>query len=178
MRSSFCLEKYMEIKFAYGKCVFTRPRIENVDQMVQMMNNENIASMLSAKRRIITRESELEWIQAHQDDLTFSAYDRESLEFIGNCSFNEIDGKRGEIGLSICAHMQGKHYAKDIISGLAAYGFRELELDEIYAIVFSDNVRSLQCVTELGFKEYARKKNVLERNGVPVDEVYLRIKRN
>ena len=63
----------MEIKFAYGKCVFTRPRIENVDQMVQMMNNENIASMLSAKRRIITRESELEWIQAHQDDLTFSA---------------------------------------------------------------------------------------------------------
>ena len=76
MRSSFCLEKYMEIKFAYGKCVFTRPRIENVDQMVQMMNNENIASMLSAKRRIITRESELEWIQAHQDDLTFSAYDR------------------------------------------------------------------------------------------------------
>ena len=42
----------MEIKFAYGKCVFTRPRIENVDQMVQMMNNENIASMLSAKRRI------------------------------------------------------------------------------------------------------------------------------
>ena len=74
--------------------------------------------------------------------------------------------------------MQGKHYAKDIISGLAAYGFRELELDEIYAIVFSDNVRSLQCVTELGFKEYARKKNVLERNGVPVDDVYLRIKRN
>ena len=178
VQSSFCLEKYMEIKFAYGKCVFTRPRIENVDQMVQMMNNENIASMLSAKRRIITRESELEWIQAHQDDLTFSAYDRESLEFIGNCSFNEIDGKRGEIGLSICAHMQGKHYAKDIISGLAAYGFRELELDEIYAIVFSDNVRSLQCVTELGFKEYARKKNVLERNGVPVDDVYLRIKRN
>lgn len=50
----------MEILFSYGKCVFTRPRIENVDDMVEMMNNEIISSMLSAKKRIITREAELE----------------------------------------------------------------------------------------------------------------------
>ena len=73
--------------------------------------------------------------------------------------------------------MQGKHYAKDIILGLVRYGFEELGLDEIYAIVFSDNVRSLNCVTQLGFQEYARNKNILERNGIPVDDIFLSLKR-
>ena len=168
----------MEILFSYGKCVFTRPRIENVDDMVEMMNSEKISSMLSAKKRIITREAELKWINAHQTDHTFSVYDRVSLEYIGNCSYNEIDGSRGEIGITIREPMQGKHYAKDIISGLVRYGFQKLGLDEVYAIVFSDNVRSLNCVTQLGFREYARDKNILDRNGVPVDDVYLSLKRN
>ena len=167
----------MEIVFAYGKCVFAHPRIENVDDMVEMMNNEKISSMLSARRRVITREFEIEWINQHQNDHTFSAYDCETLEYIGNCGYNEIDGGRGEIGITICEHMQGKHYAKDIILGLVRYGFEELGLNEIYAIVFSDNVRSLNCVTQLGFQEYARNKNILERNGIPVDDIFLSLKR-
>ena len=166
----------MEVIFKYGKCIFTRPNMNNVDDMVEMMNNEKISSMLSTKKRVITREKEIEWINEHQDDNNFSVYDKETLEYIGNCGFNEIDNNRGEIGLTIREAMQGKHYAKDIINGLIDYGFNVLGLDEIYSIVFSDNVRSINCMVQLGFEEYKRDKNVTERNGNKIDDVYYSIK--
>ena len=167
----------MEVIFKYGKCIFIRPNMNNVDDMVEMMNNEKITSMLSTKKRVITREMEIEWINQHQNDNTFSAYDSETLEYIGNCGFNEIDGNRGEIGITIREAMQGKHYAKDMINGLIEYGYDVLGLDEIYSIVFSDNVRSINCMVQLGFEEYNRDKNVAERNGIQIDDVYFSKKR-
>ena len=109
----------MEVVFKYGKCIFARPNMNNVDDMVEMMNNEKIASMLFTNKKEITREMEIDWVNRHQNDNTFSVYDNETLEYIGNCGFNEIDGNRGEIGLTIRESMQGKHYAKDIINGFS-----------------------------------------------------------
>ena len=166
----------MEIVFSYGKCVFAKPNINNVDDMVEMMNNENISSMLFNEKKVFTREREIEWVNKHQDDANFSVYDKETLEYIGNCGFNSIDENRGEIGLTIREAMQGKHYAKDIISGLIEYGFNVLGLEEVYSIVFSDNVKSINCMVQLGFEEYNRDKNVIERNGNAVDDVYFSIK--
>ena len=168
----------MEEVFRYGKCIFAKPSVENVDDMVEMINDSDISSMLTTKKRVITREAEIEWIKKHQDGNTFSAFDKETLEYIGNCSFNEIENNRGEIGITIRKQMQGKHYAKDMIRGLIDYGFNVLKLDEIYSIVFSDNVKSLNCMIQLGFEEYNRENNVMERNGSQVDDVYLSIKRN
>ena len=107
----------METIFNYGKCIFTKPNLKDVDAMVEMMNNDKISSMLSTEKRVITREKEIEWINEHQDNNSFSVYDKETFEYIGNCGFNEIENNRGEIGLTIRESMQGKHYAKDIISG-------------------------------------------------------------
>ena len=167
----------MEELFRYGKVIFTRPNVKNVDDMVEMINNESISSMLSTKKRVITREMEIEWINRHQNSNTFSVYDSESFEYIGNCGFNEIHDNKGEIGITIREQMQGQHYAKDMIRGLIEYGFNILNLDEIYSIVFSDNERSLNCMIQLGFEEYNRDENVLKRNGIQVDDVYLNIKR-
>ena len=163
--------------FRYGRLIYIRPDVEYVDKMVEMMNNEKISSMLSTKKRVITRDMELEWINCHQSDNTFSIVDSETLEYVGNCGFNKIDDNKGEIGITICENMQGKHYAKEIIKGLIDFGFNVLNLEEIYSIVFSDNVRSLNCLIQLGFEEYKRDKHVLERNGVSVDDIYLSFKR-
>lgn len=167
----------MKELFRYGKVIFARPNIDYVDEMVEMMNNEKIASMLSSKNRVITKEMEIDWINRHQEDNTFSVFDLNTKEYIGNCGFNEIDNKRGEIGITICEPMQGKHYAKDMINGLIEYGFNVLNLDEIYSIVFSDNERSINCMIQLGFQEYKRDMAVINRNGNQVDDVYFNLKR-
>lgn len=167
----------MEIIFKYGKCVFTRPSIDNLDAMLEMVNDKEIAEMIVNDPMDFTREMEIKWINEHQDDNTFSVLDSNTFEYIGNCGFNEIKDNRGEIGVIIRKEMQGKKYAKDIIRGLIDYGFNVLGLDEIYSIVFSNNIRSINCVKELGFEEYDRVKNVVERNGNPVDDVYYRLKK-
>ena len=162
----------MEILFEYGKCFFTKPNIDNIDDMLDMMNDEDISKMLSKNKRVISREKEIEWINKQQNSYNFSAYDKETLEYIGNCGFNEIDGNRGEIGIVIRKKMQGKHYAKDIINALIEYGRENLKLDEVYAVVFSDNIKSTNCITQLGFLEYHRDNNVTYRDGNQVDDVY------
>lgn len=164
--------------FRYGKCIFTRPNMENVDDMVQMMNDDDIQSMLFNEKKVFTKKMEIDWVKSHQDDNIFCVYDVNSKEYIGNCGFNELNGNKGEIGLTISKKMQGKHYAKDIIKGLIEYGFNILGLDEINSIVFSDNKRSINCMIQLGFEEYSREKNVLERNGNSVDDVYFSLKKN
>lgn len=167
----------MEKVFEYGRIIFIKPDEKFVDNMTKMMSDEEIQSMLFNERKEITRDIELEWIRKHQDDNCFSIVDKETLEYIGNCGFNSIEGKQGEIGLVISKPMQGKHYAKEIIKGLIEYGFNELGLDEIIGIIFSDNVRSLNCCMQLGFEEYNREKNVIQRNGIPVDDVYVKLKK-
>ena len=137
-----------------------------------MMNDEDISKMLSKNKRVITREKEVEWINKQQNSYNFSAYDKETLEYIGNCGFNEIDGNRGEIGIVIRKKMQGKHYAKDMIRAMIEYGHKELGLDEIYAVVFSDHIKSANCIIQLGFEEYHREKNITYRDGNQVDDVY------
>ena len=49
--------------FRYGKCIFARPKIENVDDMVEMMNDESIQSMLSTKKRVITKEVAIYYVR-------------------------------------------------------------------------------------------------------------------
>ena len=163
--------------FRYGRFIYTRPDVKYVDKMVEMMNNENISSMLSINKKIITKEIELEWIKNHQNDNTFSIINSETMEYIGNCGFNEVKDNKGEIGITICENMQGKHYSKEIIKGLIEYGFNNLKLNEIYSIVFSDNIKSLNCMIQLGFKEYKRDKDVIKRNGKYIDDIYLNLKK-
>ena len=163
----------MKEVFRYGRCIFARPNMDNVDDMVEMMNDPDIASMLSLEKRDYSREGEINWINKHQEDSTFSIYDANTLEYIGNWGYNEIENGRGEIGLVIRKQMQGKHYAKEIITGLVEYGYNELGLDDVYAIVFSDNVRSFTCVTELGFEEYNREQTGVYRNGKEIEDVYV-----
>ena len=160
--------------FKYGKCIFTRPNMANLDDMVEMMNDEEIVSMISLNPKPISREMEIEWINNNQEGYVFSAYDINSLKYIGNCSFVDIVGNKGEIGIVICKPMQGNHYAKDMLNGVMDYGFNTLGLDEIYAIVFSDNVKSLNCIKQLGFVEYKREAIDLHRNGIDVEDVYLK----
>ena len=41
--------------FRYGKCIFTKPNMENVDDMVQMMNDDDIQSMLFNEKKVFTK---------------------------------------------------------------------------------------------------------------------------
>lgn len=51
--------------------MFTRPNIKYVDEMVEMMNNDKIQSMLFNEKKVFTKEMEIDWINKHQEDRNF-----------------------------------------------------------------------------------------------------------
>ena len=53
-----------------------------------------------------------------------------------------------------------------------------LNLEEIRLIVFSHNERAIRCYQRLGFEEYNRITAVTTRNNHPVDDIYMRLRRN
>jgi len=46
----------MKDRFKYGKCIFTNPNLDNINEMLEMMNDPEIHSMLTSHPRIYTYE--------------------------------------------------------------------------------------------------------------------------
>lgn len=141
------------------------------------MNNVDINTFITNDPIIVTYEEELDWINRHQEDYTFSMI-TENEEFIGNCSFHEIENGSGEIGIILSPEFQNIGLGTEAITFLINYGFDILNLEEIRLVVFSHNERAIRCYQRLGFEEYNRITAVTTRNNEPVDDIYMRLRRN
>ena len=119
----------------------------------------------------------MSWIERHQNDYTYTMI-TENGEFIGNCNYNEIENGSGEIGIFISPRFQDIGLGTEAITELIRIGFNELNLEEIRLVVFSHNERAIRCYRRLGFEEYNRITAVTTRNNNPVDDIYMRLRRN
>ena len=142
------------------------------------MNNPEINTYLQNEQEGTTREGTISWIERHQQDYTFSMINRSTGEFIGNCSLHDIENRSGEIGIFIAPNFQDIGLGTEAITELIRIGFFELNLDEIRLIVLSHNDRAIRCYRRLGFEEYNRITAVAIRNNEPVDDIYMRLRRN
>lgn len=142
------------------------------------MNNQEINTYLQNEQEGTTREHSLSWIERHQNDYTFSMLDRTTNEFIGNCSIHDIENNSGEIGIFISPLFQNIGLGTEAITELIRIGFLELNLEEIRLIVFSHNERAIRCYQRLGFEEYNRITAVTTRNNEPIDDIYMRLRRD
>ena len=85
--------------------------------------------------------------------------------FIGKCGFTRINWKNrtGELAILIGEkEFRGKGYGADAIKTLCRFGFDEMNLHKIKALVFSFNAAALACYEKCGF----------EKEGVLKDEMY------
>ena len=119
----------------------------------------------------------MSWIERHQNDYTYTMI-TENGEFIGNCCYSEIENGSGEIGIFISPRFQDIGLGTEAITELIRIGFNELNLEEIRLVVFSHNERAIRCYRRLGFEEYNRITAVTTRNSNPVDDIYMRLRRN
>lgn len=100
-------------------------------------------------------------------------------EMIGTIGFNAWSPKhkRAEIGYELHPQHWRKGYAKEAVSKVITYGFNELELTRIGAVVFIDNKASNELLTKLGFEQEGVLKKYMYQNGVPYDvNVYSLVK--
>lgn len=90
---------------------------------------------------------------------------------IGTVGFNAWSPKhkRAEIGYELHPEYWRKGYATEAVSEVISYGFKELDLTRIGAIVFIENKASNELLTKLGFQKEGVLRNYMYQNGVPYD---------
>lgn len=94
---------------------------------------------------------------------------------IGTIGFNVWSPrhKRAEIGYELHPEFWGQGYASEAASAIIAYGFHELDLSRIGAVVFIENRSSQKLLTKLGFEAEGILRRYIYQDGVPHDtQVY------
>ena len=96
--------------------------------------------------------------------------------FIGKCGFVKINWKNrvGELAIMIGeTQMHGKGYGTDAIRTLCQFGFNELNLHKIKAVVFDFNEPALRCYEKCGFVREGLLKQEIYREGAYHDVVMM-----
>ncbi|MFJ7666318.1 GNAT family N-acetyltransferase [Lysinibacillus sp. NPDC097195] len=90
---------------------------------------------------------------------------------IGTIGFNawSPNHKRAEIGYELHPDYWRKGYAKEAITEVLSFGFSNLALHRIGAIVFIDNEGSNQLLRKLGFQEEGILKDYMYQQGKAYD---------
>ncbi|WP_026691345.1 GNAT family N-acetyltransferase [Alteribacter aurantiacus] len=100
---------------------------------------------------------------------------------IGTIGFNAWSPKhkRAEIGYEIHPDFWRRGYISEALSEICSYGFGEMELTRIGAVVFIENEASNRLLTQAGFKKEGVLRDYMYQNGEPHDTyVYSLLKTN
>ena len=90
---------------------------------------------------------------------------------IGTIGFQEwsIEHKRAEISYALFPESWGKGYALEAVNKVISFGFQEMELVRIGAIVFTENDASNKLLIKAGFEKEGLLKKYMYQNNVPYD---------
>ena len=83
----------------------------------------------------------------------FDLLEKETKKVIGSCGFhNWIKGHcRAEIGYALHQPFRKKGYMREAIKETLAYGYRDMNLNRIEALIAPENTDSIRLVEEFGF---------------------------
>lgn len=96
---------------------------------------------------------------------------KEKAGLIGTIGFNAWSPKhkRAEIGYELHPQYWRKGFATEAVSKVISYGFNELDLTRIGAVVFLENEGSSDLLTKFGFEKEGVLRNYMYQNGVAYD---------
>lgn len=90
-----------------------------------------------------------------EDAMRWGIEHKESGMLIGSCGFNmwQLSGAyRAEIGYEIGARYWGQGYMSEALRLLFTFGYQEMGLNRIEALVYPDNEASIRLLSHLGFQ--------------------------
>jgi len=150
-----------------------------VDDYLVMVNDKEIQRLISKNERVYSREDELNWIKSKLEDkaYVFSMISKVDGSYIGNVELMDVENGSAEVGLCITMGMQNKHYGTEALKRIIEYAFKDVGLNTLTAVVFSNNVRSLHNVEKFGFKRCGITKDVKVEDGVSIDDIYFKLEK-
>lgn len=165
-----------------GKLVRLRA-FDNSDLMQSLQFSNDYAVMRGASGGILYPSTVDDEARAMGNNTSYTAGEYQfaietiaERRFIGKCGFVKINWKNrlGELAILIGEpQMHGKGYGTDAIQTLCKFGFDELNLHKIKAVVFDFNEAALRCYEKCGFVREGLLKQEIYREGAYHDVVMM-----
>jgi len=146
--------------------LFRRPCLSDVEDLLAVKNDNEAALLLGGVHHQYTKEDIANWIEFHNtkdDEVVFVVVDTETNRVIGHAGIYKIDKRirRAEYGILIgTKNARGKGWGTKITNFMSDYGFNQLGLHKIKALVLKENLPSYYMFKKCGYVD----------EGVLVDE--------
>lgn len=111
----------------------------------------------------------------------FQLIENESMKVIGWCGFHTwyTDHHRAEIGYGMNSdEFKGKGFMSEALKPILEYGFKEMNLHRIEALVAPYNKPSLKLIQKFNFRQEGHLKKHYFVNGVPEDSLFFALLRS
>ena len=123
----------------------------SLDSVMRHYNLSPLASVDEARALVerraaaFKRQERIRWVLARQEDDTL----------IGSCGYVHWnrESRRAEIGYELHPDWQGRGLMREALSAALAFGFTQMDLNRVEALVVPENEPSLCLLRRLGFAE-------------------------
>lgn len=127
--------------------------------------------------RVEDAQNEIEWYQSIQDNQTGRRWGitlKNEDTVIGSCGYfnHKLQHRRAEIGYELSREYWGKGIASEAVQAVLNYGFEQMKLHRVEALIEPPNKASLKLVERLGFKREGLLRDY-EWAGDSFDDLYM-----
>ncbi|GBU28227.1 acetyltransferase [Treponema sp. R8-4-B8] len=165
-------------KLVGKKCYLSPIDVNDVEKFTEWLNDIEVTKYLIVYPNIISIENEKGFLEKLSKEHTYSIIDNGTNELIGNCGYGSIDNinQTAEVGIFIGNKKYwNKGYGTEALSLLLDYGFKALNLHNIYLRVYSFNERAIKSYEKVGFKIIGKIREALLRNNERHDIILMDI---
>ncbi|WP_297131501.1 GNAT family N-acetyltransferase [Terrisporobacter sp.] len=153
--------KYTHIKILVTKRTILRPiMIEDAQDLFEYYSNGKVLKYIPIKTHKNIQETKKFISTYFIDNYNKKKYSHYAIVYknnkkvIGNIGFNNIspNSSEGEIGICINPNYWGLNLSTELLGTILKYGFYDLNLDKIYAVVYDDNKYSKSPLLKYNFE--------------------------
>ena len=153
-------------KLTGNKCYLSPIDVNDVEKFTEWLNDLEVTKNLLVYPHIVSVENERGFLEKLSKEHTYSIIDNNTNELIGNCGYANIDhiNQTAEVGIFIGnKDYWNKGYGTEALKLLLDYGFKALNLHNVFLSVYSFNEQAKKCYEKVGFKIIGKKRETLLR---------------
>jgi len=165
-------------KMTGEKCYLSPIDVNDFDKFTEWLNDAEVTTNLCNHSQVISLEAEKEILAKISKEQNYSIIDIAANELIGNCGYVSLDhlNQTGEVGIFIGnKNYWNRGYGTEALSLLIDYGFKALNLHNIWLRVFSFNERAIKTYEKIGFKIAGKRREALLRGKKRYDDIFMDI---
>lgn len=154
----------------------------DLKSLVKYANNKKIADNLTDKFPYPYTEEYgmafIDYTKTHKPTIVF-AIDIEGAAVggVGVHPQTDISRKNAELGYWLAEPFWGNGITTEAVKQIVDYGFKELDINRIYARPFDSNIASKRILEKVGFVFEARFEKTLIKNNVFQDELFYSVRK-